>query len=124
MYLKSTKTVTYNDTKNTNKTVLMTAKIEEIYASVGSGETKIVYNYIDVDGVVHSHESYILTDIEKDTLYPLISSSLPDITVVGESSFTLAKYYEGFKYKMAERFPELEVVDISYEAEPVEPTES
>ena len=57
-------------------------------------------------------------------MYPLIAANLPDITVVGEAAFTLAKYYEGFKYKMAERFPELEVANISYEEEPVEPVEA
>jgi len=31
MYLKSTKEVTYNDTKTTSKTVLMTGTLEEIY---------------------------------------------------------------------------------------------
>ena len=112
MKLKSTKVVTYNDTKTTSKTVLMTATIEEIYTKVGSEETKVVYNYTDVDGGVYSHESYILTDAERDELYSLIEANLPDINVVGEAAYEKAKYYEGFRYKMAEEFAELTFDDI------------
>ena len=116
MYLKSTVAVTYNDTKSTSKTVLMTGTIKEIYKNLAGTETKIIYEYRDVDGVLYSNEAYILTDEERDTMYPVIEASLPDITVVGEAAYDIAKYYEGFKHKMAERFPELEVADITVEA--------
>ena len=112
MYLKSNKTVTYNDTKTTSKTVLMTGTLEEVYKCIGAEKTKIAFNYTDVDGGVYEHSKYELTDAEKDAIYPLIKDSLPDIDVVGESAYELAKLYEGFKIKMVEEFPELTVADI------------
>ena len=112
MYLKSTKEVTYNNSTTTSVTVLMTGTLEEIYMKVGSGKTKMVYNYTDVDGGVYAHTSYELTDAERDELYPLIEANLPDINVVGEAAYNLAMYYEGFRYKMAEEFAELTFDDI------------
>ena len=112
MYLKSTKTVTYNNTKTTSVTVLMTGTLEEIYQKVGSGVTKFIYNYTDVDGGVYAHTFYELTTEERDLIYPLIKDSLPDIDVVGEAAYDMAMYYEGFKYKMVEEFPELTFDDI------------
>ena len=112
MYLKSTIPVTYNNSTTTSVTVIMTGTLEEIYMKVGSAETKLVYNYTDVDGGVYAHTDYILTDEEKDALYPLIKDNLPDINVVGEAAYDLAMYYEGFRYKMAEEFAELTFDDI------------
>tara|TARA_R110002012_G_scaffold179487_1_gene345134 strand:- start:397 stop:750 length:354 start_codon:yes stop_codon:yes gene_type:complete len=112
MYLKSTTEVSFNDTKKTTKTVLMTGKIEEIYMKVGSKETKIVYKFEDVDGVIYEHSYYILTDERRDELFPLVKDALPNIDEVGEAAYDLAMYYEGFKVEMAEEFEELTIEDI------------
>ena len=112
MYLKTTKEVTYNDTRKTEKTALMTGKIEEIYTKVGSKETKIVYKFEDEDGVKYEHSSYILTDAKRDELFPLVKDALPNIDEVGEAAYDLAMYYEGFKLEMAQEFEELTVEDI------------
>ncbi len=112
MYLKSTKEVTYNNSTTTSVTVIMTGTLEEIYMEVGSGKTKLVYNYTDVDGGVYAHTFYELTDAERDELYPLIKDNLPNIDEVGEAAYDLAMYYEGFRYKMAEEFAELAFDDI------------
>tara|TARA_R100000541_G_scaffold58609_1_gene70089 strand:+ start:240 stop:590 length:351 start_codon:yes stop_codon:yes gene_type:complete len=112
MYLKTTKEVTYNDTKTTSKTVLMNGTLEEIYQKVGGGKTKFVYNYTDVDGGIYSHTFYELTSEERDEIYPIIKDSLPNIDEVGEAAYDMAMYYAGFKYKMVEEFPELTIEDI------------
>ena len=112
MKIQSTKEVTYNDTKSTSKTVIMTGVILEIYKNIAREETDVVYKYIDADGGLYSQEKYTVTKDEANAIFPLIANSLPDIALIGQYAYEMAMYYEGFKLKMAERFPELEVSDI------------
>jgi len=81
------------------------------------GKTKFVYNYTDVDGGVYDHTFYELTSDERDLIYPLIKNTLPNIDEVGEAYYDMVMYYEGFKFKMVERFPELTLADIEIEEE-------
>ncbi len=110
MKLQSTKEVTYNDSRSTSKTAIMTGEILETYKA--KGITEFIYKYIDADGFLYSHDKYVMTEEEADLLFPLVEANLPNIEEVGYSAYNLAMNYEGMKIKMAERFSELELSDI------------
>ena len=110
--IKSKKNVTYNNSPDSSKTIEMIGEINEVYQSKTTGETEVIYCYLDTDGDKHSQGKYIITKAEADAIFPTISESLPDIGDVGFHEYMDCVYLEGFKIKMSQRFPSLTVSDI------------
>lgn len=111
MKLQSIIPVTYNDTKSTSKTVIMTGEILETYRNHSNDSTEVVYKYVDADGVEYGRDKYIMTAEESDAVFLVIKSKLPAIST-SYSNFNDLALHEGFKIKMAERFPDLSTTDI------------
>lgn len=110
MKIQSTKEVTWNNSKSTSKTVLMTGEILPQYDD--NNTLSIEYKYVDSEGELYDHNKLVVTPEEGDLIYKAVKSKLPSITTVGHSAWRKALLLEGFKLKMAERFPELTVADI------------
>ena len=101
--LQTKDSLTWNNTRTTQKKSKIVGCLLEIYKKQGSGVTSIPFTYKDTDGEEYLSGVLSVSDEELNTLYMFVKKGVPPASELGYSDYEWRLYYEGFRIKMAQR---------------------